>query len=289
MKILITGSSGMLGTSLCWELADAHEIVGLDVRKAQGSGLKELIKCDITEESGVSRAICEIGPDLVIHTAAYTDVDGCESCPDRAYQINAVGSRNVALACRRSEAEGVYISTDFIFNGRKAQPYLEQDETSPINIYGKSKLEGERYFSSLLAKYVIVRSSWIFGHSGKNFVDTVLRLAGERGELKVVNDQVGSPTYSKDLARAIGNLIETSSYGIFHVSNAGNCSWYEFSRTILEYAGIKGVTVKPISSGELNRQAKRPRMTILDNTRYIQTVGKPLRPWPEALREYISG
>lgn len=288
MKILITGSSGMLGSALCQELVDAHEIVGLDVREAQGSGIKGLIKCDITDQAGVAKTIAEISPDLVIHAAAYTDVDGCETCPDKAHEINAAGSRNVALACRRCEAVAVYISTDFVFDGRKNLPYLEQDEPRPLNIYGKSKLEGEKHFSSLLAKYFIVRSSWLFGQFGKNFVDTILKLAGENEKIKVVNDQIGSPAYSKDLARAIGSLIETSSYGFFHISNGGSCSWYEFARTILKYAGIQDVTVQPITSEELNRPAKRPRMSILDNTHYIQTVGKPLRLWSDALKEYLS-
>ncbi len=302
MKILITGSSGMLGTALCQELADAYEIIGLDVREAQGSGLKGLtvpagrqVKCDITDQAEVARAICEISPDLVIHTAAYTDVDGCETCPDKTYQINAAGARNVALACQKCEAAAVYISTDFVFNGRKAQPYIEQDKPHPLNTYGKSKLQGERHFSSLLVKYFIIRSSWLFGRFGKNFVDTILKLVKEGKELKVVNDQVGSPTYSKDLAKAIGNLIETSSYGYFHISNGGSCSWYEFARVILKCAHLKDVKVRPITSEELNRPAtrksaasERPRMSILDNTHYIQTVGKPLRPWPDALREYLE-
>ncbi len=288
MKILITGSSGMLGSALRQELVNAHEIMGLDVREAQGSGLKGVIKCDITDQAEVSKAICEISPDLVIHAAAYTDVDECEIHPDRAYQINAAGARNVALACQKCEAAGVYISTDFVFDGRKAQSYLEQDEPHPLNVYGKSKLEGEKHFSSLLAKYFIVRSSWLFGQFGKNFVDTILKLAGEKEEIKVVNDQVGSPTYSKDLAEAIGNLIETSSYGIFHISNGGSCSWYEFARVILKCADLEDVAVRPITSGELDRPAKRPKMSILDNSHYIQTMGKPLRPWPEALREYLT-
>ncbi|MCK4325482.1 dTDP-4-dehydrorhamnose reductase, partial [bacterium] len=212
-----------------------------------------------------------------------------------AYEINAVGSRNVALACQKCGTAGVYMSTDFVFNGKKVQPYIEQDEPHPLNIYGKSKLEGEGYFSSLLDRCFIVRSSWLFGQFGKNFVDTILKLAGKgkekekekEKELKVVNDQVGSPTYSKDLAKAIGNLIKTSSYGIFHISNRGSCSWYEFALTILKYAGIQDVTVQPITSDELNRQAKRPKMSILDNTRYVQTAGKPLRPWPDALEDYL--
>ncbi|MCK4436701.1 dTDP-4-dehydrorhamnose reductase, partial [bacterium] len=249
------------------------------------------VECDITDQAEVSKAICEISLDLVIHAAAYTDVDGCETCPDRAYEINAVGSRNVALACQKCGTAGVYMSTDFVFNGKKVQPYIEEDEPQPLSIYGKSKLEGERHFSSLLDKYFIVRSSWLFGQFGKNFVDTILKLAGKgkEKELKVVNDQIGSPTYSKDLAKAIGNLIKTSSYGIFHISNRGSCSWYEFALTILKYAGIQDVTVQPITSDELNRPAKRPEMSILDNAHYIQTVGKALRPWPDALDDYLRG
>ncbi|MCG2677619.1 dTDP-4-dehydrorhamnose reductase [bacterium] len=305
MRILITGACGMLGRDLVEALSKEHEVVGVDV-KDPGSwildlGSVEFSKLDITNEEEVMKAICDVKPEVVIHTAAYTDVDDCEKNEDLAYRINGTGAQNVALACKKCKAIMTYISTDFIFDGEKKEPYLENDKPNPLSVYGKSKLEGEKHISLLLDRYFIIRTSWLFGKHGKNFVNTILKLAKEKKELKVVNDQVGSPTYTKDLAHAIKHLLNLiqdlgsriqNLFGIYHISNSGSCSWYEFAQEILQVASrrsqVINIKIKPISSEELDRPAKRPKFSVLDKSRYIKTVGKSLRPWQEALREYLK-
>ena len=295
MRILITGACGMLGRDLVEALSKEHGVTGLDIKgfRFPVYGLRFIV-CDITDREETIKAICGARPEVVIHTAAYTDVDGCEKNPDLAYRVNGTGTQNVALASKESKAVMIYISTDFVFDGEKRRPYLESDRPNPLSIYGKSKLEGERHTSLLLDRYFIIRTSWLFGRHGRNFVDTILKLAGEKKELKVVNDQIGSPTYTKDLAQAISKLIPNSqllitNYGIYHISNSGSCSWYEFAREIIHASHIPHPpSLKPISSEELNRPAKRPKFSVLDNVRYIKTVGKSLRPWQEALKEYIG-
>jgi len=216
-------------------------------------------------------------------------VDGCELEPDNAYRVNALGSRNVAVAAAKIGAKLVYISTDYVFDGAARRPYTEFDDTNPISVYGKSKLAGERYVAGLSNKYFIVRTSWPYGEHGHNFVKTMLRLAKEKNELTVVDDQVGSPTYTKDLARFIADLVHTELYGTYHAANTGSCSWYRFARTIFEMAGLDHVKVRPISTSELNRPAPRPAYSVLDHY-CIRLEGLPdLRPWEEALEEYLQG
>ncbi len=311
MRILITGACGMLGRDLVEALSKEHEVVGLDAKGSQLTvhGLRFIV-CDITDRKKINKAICDARPEIVIHAAAYTYVDGCEKNPDLAYKVNGTGTQNVALACKEYKAVMAYISTDFVFDGEKREPYLENDKPNPLSIYGKSKLEGERHISSLLDKYFIIRTSWLFGKHGKNFVNTILKLAKEKKELKVVNDQVGAPTYTKDLAHAISKLLHhtshipalaprsgagthhTDTFGIYHISNSGSCSWYEFTREILQVAGrrsqVVNIKIKPISSAKLVRPARRPKFSVLDNGRYIKIVGEPLRPWQEALGEYLK-
>ncbi|HUW23671.1 MAG TPA: dTDP-4-dehydrorhamnose reductase, partial [bacterium] len=228
------------------------------------------------------------------HSAAYTDVDGCETNRDLAFRVNALGTRNIALACQRFDTELLYISTDFVFNGEKGEPYLEFDRPDPQSIYAKSKYWGELYIKSLLSRFYIVRSSWLFGKNGKNFVTTILKLAKQKKEIEVVNDQIGSPTYTKDLARAIAQLIGTerkdsttraSLYGIWHITNSGQCSWYEFAREILQDSDVR---VKPITSEELNRPARRPKFSILENSIWKLQGWKSLRHWKEALKDYLK-
>ena len=265
----------------------------------------KFVEADITNEEEVMKAVCDTRPEIVIHAAAYTDVDGCEKNEDLAYRINGTGTQNVALACRKCKAVIAYISTDFVFDGEKKEPYLESDEPNPLSIYGKSKLKGERHISSPLDKYFIIRTSWLFGRHGRNFVNTILKLAQEKKELRVVNDQIGSPTYTKDLAYAINKLLHhtshipglaprsgagthhTDTFSIYHISNSGSCSWYEFAQEILRVTSY-GLQVKSISSEELERPARRPKFSVLDNSRYIRAVDKSLRPWQEALREYLT-
>ncbi len=295
MKILITGSSGMLGRALCQEFSDKYEIVGLDIVefKVQGSKLKGFIECDITDITDREKTIANIvsaKPNIVIHTAAYTDVDGCEENPEKAHRINALGTETVALACRKCGAFLYYISTDFVFYGEKESAYVEKDLPNSVNIYGKSKLDGEKFVQSILKKIVIVRSSWLFGKGGRNFVDTLLNKAKSEKRIEVVNDQFGSPTYTRDLTQAINRLIGSTEHlsSIYHITNSGSCSWYEFAKEILKVKGVKGVVLEPATSEEVNRPARRPKMSILENQRYQELTGEKLRPWQDALGEYLQ-
>lgn len=280
MKIIITGGRGQLGRELAGVLLEAggHEVIS--------PGRQEL---DVTRMEEVIWAFKAFAPEVVIHAAAATNVDRCELDHDWAYLVNALGTRNVAAAAAVVGAKLVYISTDYVFNGRAGRPYTEFDTPDPINIYGKSKLAGERYAAELCPRYFIVRTSWLYGRHGKNFVKTMLDLAGKRDEIAVVDDQVGSPTYAGDLARFIAGLIETELYGIYHASNGGECSWFDFAREIFRLAGLDHVRVRPISSAELNRPAPRPAYSVLDNY-CIRLQGLPdLRHWQEALLDFLKG
>ncbi len=290
MKVLITGISGMLGVDLYQTLKEKHEVVGFDLKEFPSTSfLSPLVqRGDITRIDEVKRAFDELSPDLVVHAAAYTDVDGCERDPDKAYKVNALGTQNVCLASQEPNIPIIYISTDFVFDGNKDSPYLEFDQPHPINIYGRSKLAGEEYVKTLLNKYFVVRTSWLYGHYGRNFVKNMLQLASQKKELKVVNDQVGSPTYTRDLSRKIKELILTKLYGVYHITNSGRCSWYEFAREILQLAGIKGAQLKPITSEELDRPASRPRFSVLENYCLRLALGNSVRDWQEALRDYIK-
>lgn len=301
MKILITGSSGMLGGALCRELSGKYEVVGLDVLQLQapslpaplpagqvGSKLQAFIQCDITDREKTIADISSLKPDIVIHTAAYTNVDGCEQNPDKAQRINARGTETIALACQKCSAFLCYISTDFVFDGEKKTAYIESDKPNPVNIYGKSKLEGEQFVQSILKEFIIIRSSWLFGKGGRNFVDMLLKKAQNERRIEVVNDQFGSPTYAKNLAEALVRLIslEDKPKGIYHVANSGSCSWYEFALAIKEIANLD-TNIAPISSGGYHSPTKRPRMSILEDRRYQECTGAELRHWKEALKEYL--
>ena len=281
----------MLGRALCEELADKHEVVGLDVvkLKAQSSKLKGFVDCDITDREKTIAEIASRRPDIIIHAAAYTDVDSCEQDPEEAHRVNAYGTETIALACQSCQAFLCYISTDFVFDGKKKTAYIEEDQPNPINIYGKSKLEGEKYVQSILKKFIIVRSSWLFGKGGRNFVDIFLKRVQSEKRLEVVNDQFGSPTCVKDLARAINRLIGSTERlsDIYHITNSGSCSWYEFAKEILRVKGVKKVVLEPATSERINRPARRPKMSILENRRYQEDTGEKLRHWEEALREYL--
>jgi dTDP-4-dehydrorhamnose reductase len=296
-SILIVGSSGMLGTDLCQELDGDYEVYGIDNRSRAGLNLpynstpiaQRYFECDITDKKSVSEVISKVRPEIVIHTAAMTDVDGCERDSKKAYAINSTGTENVALACKDIGAAMFYISTDFVFDGTKSEPYVETDAPSALSVYGKSKLKGEEAVQRNVKKYFILRTSWLYGKNGKNFVDTIIKNSKTEAELKVVNDQVGSPTYTKDLSMAIHKLLDGSfsKYGIYHVSNAGAVSWFEYAKAILKLSG-SNTKVSPISSQDLNRPAKRPAMSVLDNSKFAALTGYKMRGWEEALKEYIS-
>jgi dTDP-4-dehydrorhamnose reductase len=241
---------------------------------------------DVTDLDKTLSAIKQASPDYLIHPAAYTDVDGCEKHPETAYRVNAVGAKNVTTACEEIGCPVIYISTDYVFDGTKEEPYLETDLPNPLNEYGLSKLNGERFVSSLTDSFYVVRTSWLYGKSGKNFVETISRLLSERDEIKVVNDQTGSPTYTYDLALKLRELIGKD-YGTYHITNSLKCSWYEFA---LEIAALKQSNTKiiPVTSDEYKLPARRPAHSVLANAKLKQAGIKELRSWKEALREYMG-
>ena len=293
MKILVTGSSGMLGSDLGLILSKDHELSGMDMKEAPSgaSPYRRYFKADITQEAEVKDIIAEAKPDVVIHAAAWTDVDGCELDPVKAEDANTFGTRNVAEAAEAVRAPLIFISTDFVFDGKKTTPYTEEDKAGPINVYGRTKCEAEKIIMERSSAYAIVRTSWLFGEHGRNFADTITRKAANGEKLYVVNDQVGSPTYAHDLSIAIGKLLEkdlASGREIFHVSNGGKCSWYEFAREIVELTIGNKSAVRPITSLELDRPAKRPAFSVMDNKKFMKAAGCAMRPWKDALIEYLK-
>jgi dTDP-4-dehydrorhamnose reductase len=277
MSLLITGSNGMLGKALVERLSKKYSIKAITREDA-----------DITDLDEIAKVIKKTKPDIVIHAAAYTKVDDCESNSIHANKINAIGTRNVAVACQKIDASMVYISTDYVFDGAKESPYTEFDITNPISVYGKSKLAGEKFVRQMLNRFYIVRTSWLYGEGGVNFIDTIINKAKTEKVLKVVDDQFGSPTYTKDLADKIGEIISRERYGIYHVTNSGSCSWFEFAKKIVEYSNIKGIDVIPIKSNALNRPAKRPANSVLQNFMLELEAIPLLRSWDEAVGEYVE-
>lgn len=275
MKILITGSAGQLGKELMRILPERHQVVGY------GRDM------DVTDYAQVMGKVADARPELIIHCAALTNVDFCETNPEINYRVNALGTENVVLAAQKLKASLVYISTDYVFDGEKGSPYLEYDLPRPLNHYGLAKLAGERIIQSLLDRYFIVRTSWLYNKEGKNFANTMLRLAKEKDELRVVNDQIGTPTYAPDLAECISKLIETDYYGLYHVSNEGFCSWYDFAREILELAGFKKVRVISITSEEYGSPTKRPKYSVLEKFCLRERGIFQMRDYRIALKEFF--
>ncbi len=292
MRVLVTGAAGMLGLDLMDRLLVSHDVIGVDLehRAKERSGVKGIVQgnFDILDEADIRFRVAEIKPDWVVHCAAYTNVDGCEKEPDKAYAVNADGSRNVAKACWGVDARMLYVSTDYVYDGRKDGPYVEADPVNPLNVYGESKLRGEREVLEVLPGALVVRTSWLFGLNGPNFVEAILGQVGKKEELDVVADQVGSPTYTPDLADALVRLVEAGATGIVHVSNGGRCSWHGYAKRILELAGAGGIRVNPITTAKLGRPALRPAFSVLSNERYEELTGHRLRGWDEALSEYMA-
>lgn len=283
MRVLIIGAKGQLGTDLCKVL---H---GQDIIPLTHSDI------EITDMSSVVEALTEHKPEVVINTAAYVRVDDCESNPARAFSVNALGARNVAVVAQELGARLVHVSTDAVFGGEgqpHTTPYTEFDTPIPINVYGKSKLAGEDFIRHLCSRYFIIRSSGLFGRTGSsgkggNFVETIISLARKRDEMRVVNDQILSPTYARDLAQKMAQLIDTEYYGTFHITNRDACSWYEFAREILRQAGLTTPAI-PIMSDEYPQKAKRASFSVLDNY-HLQLLGlDDMRPWQEALTGYMK-
>ena len=276
MKILITGSDGMLGHDLADVLKGKHELI-LTTSKT----------LDITDKNHVIDFVSSQKPDMLINAAAYTDVDGCEKNQELAYSVNGEGVRNLAMACKKIGCGLVHISTDYVFNGENTRPWVEDDETGPISVYGKSKLEGEKAICEILDKYFILRTAWLYGVNGRNFPKTMLELSENHSKITVVYDEVGTPTYTLDLAHAISKLIETDCYGIYHLTNSGSCSWCEFARYIFEIAGAD-VEVVPVTADEFARPAPRPSYSVLENRNWVENGFEPLRNYTEAIKEYIE-
>lgn len=277
MKILILGHKGMLGSDLLLRLFAFHDVTGKDIEDF-----------DIASQGVCEEVIAETEPDIVINAAAYTNVDGCESDSNACFSVNAEGVKNIALACRQKRIKIVHFSTDYVFDGTRKTPYQEDDKCTPLNVYGKSKLAGEQYLKQFSDNFLLIRSAWLYGKNGKNFVKTIIEKARTEKLLKIVDDQVGSPTFTWDLAAAVQLLIEGQHTGIFHITNRGNCSWYEFAVKILKSACIPDVTVKPIKSDELERPARRPHYSVLTCRKFSETTGKVMRYWQVALDDYIS-
>ncbi len=241
---------------------------------------------DITDLDKSLSIIRKAKPDYLIHTAAYTDVDGSEQDPEKAYFINGLGTRNIAMACEEIKCPIIYISTDYVFDGMSEVPYSEWDLPAPINKYGLSKLIGEQYVTSLTNRFYIIRTSWLYGRNGKNFVETIVKLLSEKDEIDVVNDQVGSPTYTYDLAEKLKEIIGKG-YGIYHITNSSSCSWYEFASEIARLTSGKTI-IKPTTTEKFDLPARRPSYSVLDNTMLRLEGIKELRHWKEALQSYID-
>lgn len=266
----------MLGRAVLHAFAGSHETLAV-VRS----------DCDLADAACTSRWIESRAPQLIVHCAAWTDVDGCERDPVRAQRDNVEATRNVGEAARRSGAALCYVSTDYVFDGSKPSAYVEDDAPGPINVYGRSKLDGEEQVRRLVPSSWIVRSSWLFGPGGRNFVRTLAELLQQREEVHVVSDQVGSPTFTQDLAQALHALVATNAYGVYHVTNAGSCSWHELAVAI-ENQLHTGCQVLPCVSERFPRPAARPRNSVLANLRYDAAGLPQRRHWQEALREYLS-
>ena len=292
MKILITGSAGMLGYDLCKVLSKEYDLVGVDVSASESKYKPhKFYKVDISQKKDVQNIFVSEKPDIVIHTAAWTDVDGCELDPEKAEQVNVTGTLNVAEACYDNSAYLIAVSTDYVFDGNKGKCYSEDDKPNPLSVYGKTKLEAENLVKELLSSFLVVRTSALYGANGCNFVNTIVKKAKNGENLRIVDDQFTAPTYTYDLALAISILIENRGsfdYDIVNVCNSGSCSWYDFALEIIEKEGIKGYSLEPMISSNLERPAKRPGYSVLDNRRFCDVSGIKLRSWREALADYLK-
>ncbi|MCK4592600.1 dTDP-4-dehydrorhamnose reductase [Candidatus Parcubacteria bacterium] len=271
MKILILGHKGMLGNELADVFKDRHELV-----------LWDRDQIDISNKDDVMKKIGELKPDIVINAAAYTAVDKAESEKDLVYKVNGCAVGFLSTICKEINALFIHFSTDYVFDGENHIGYKENHPYKPINLYGRSKALGEKMILDIEPRYYIIRTSWLFGKYGKNFVETMLRIANEGKDLRIVNDQFGSPTYAKDIAKKVRELIESEKpYGIYHITNSESCNWYEFALKIFEFSGLDP-NVQPVTSEEFPTPAKRPTYSMLVNTKL-----SPMRPWKEALKAYL--
>jgi len=277
MKVLVTGVKGQLGHDVMNELAKR----GLD---SVGVDIDEM---DVTDRTSVGKVIRETAPDAVIHCAAYTAVDAAEENEELCRRVNAGGPRNIAEVCRELDIKMLYISTDYVFSGEGERPWEPDDERAPQSVYGRTKCEGETAVQELLEKYFIVRIAWAFGVNGNNFVKTMLKLSANHDTIRVVSDQYGSPTYTYDLARLLVDMILTEKYGVYHATNEGICSWYEFACAIFKEAGIS-VNVVPVTTKEYGARAKRPANSRMSKEKLTQNGFERLPSWQDALKRYLQ-
>lgn len=277
MRVVVTGASGQLGSELVAEYGLDCEVTALSHADF-----------DIGDRHAATRVLDAAAPTLVVNAAAFTNVDGCESEPDRAYRANCLGPRHLALWCRDAGAQFVHVSTDYVFDGAaRKDPYTEYDATYPASVYGRSKLAGEQAVREVMGRHFIVRTAWVYGAVGSNFVKTILRLSKERAELTVVDDQTGSPTWARELARRIRCLVDTGQHGTYHLTGGGSCSWHEFAQEILARTDQDPQRVRACSTAEFPRPAPRPAFSVLDN-RQARLLGVPeAADWRDALRQFL--
>ena len=298
MRILVTGANGQLGRDVVITLAArGHEVIGSG-RQPFFCGMTDLpsvraiayLSLDITEQTAVFEAVRKLRPDAVIHCAAWTAVDAAEDAAKTAHAVNSDGTRHLAEACREAHAKLLYVSTDYVFDGSGSTPRKpDGDPCGPLNVYGQTKLDGERAVRDTLEKFFIVRTAWVFGGSGKNFLRTMLDAGRTHGEVRVVNDQIGTPTYARDLARLLADMIETEKYGCYHaVNEGGGVSRYELCRELYRQAGIK-TRVIPVTTSEFGAgKAVRPRNSVLDTSKLAENGFAPLPDRKDALRRFLS-
>ncbi|MFC5401768.1 dTDP-4-dehydrorhamnose reductase [Cohnella soli] len=277
MTVLVTGGGGQLGQELAHLKSSGVRLIALNREQL-----------DITDAEQCREVISHHRPNAVIHAAAYTAVDRAETEPEAAWKINVEGTRNVAEASESVGAKLTYVSTDYVFNGTAVRPYAEYDTTSPRTVYGKTKLEGEKVASAIHSKLFITRTSWVYGRYGNNFVKTMLQLGAQGRELSVVADQIGSPTYTYDLATFLLELTKSDRYGTYHATGSGKCSWYEFAQAIFEEAGMHEVNVSPCTTEQYPRPASRPAYSVLGNDALIAAGLQPLRHWRDALKHFME-
>ena len=294
MRLLVTGSRGQLGNELrrCLATMSAEAGPVPEAYRGAAADYVDVGELDITDAAAVDGWFASRGPyDVVVNCAAYTNVDGCEAHEDDAYRVNALGPENLARACAACGAALVHVSTDYVFPGNDPRPRAEGDEVGPISAYGRTKLAGERLAQAANPRTFVVRTAWLYGYVGRNFAKTMLRLARENGRIAVVADQLGNPTSANDLARELLRLALTDGYGVYHCTNDGTCSWFDFASAVVDLAGVP-CEKEPLTSAEYKRRfpnsADRPAYSSLDNARLRETIGDGMRPWREALATYIE-
>lgn len=293
MKLLVTGSCGQLGSDLLYALnRRGLEAISTDILPQPKFSANDYVQLDITDPAAVDKALTQLHPDAVIHCAAWTAVDAAEEPENRekVFSINAAGTRNLAAACKQIGAKMLYISTDYVFDGQGTEPWQPDCKTyAPLNVYGQSKLEGELAVRELLERYFIVRIAWVFGKNGKNFVKTMLRVGRSHGSVRVVNDQIGTPTYTPDLAELLVDMIQTDKYGVYHATNEGGfISWYEFTCEIYRQAGLH-TPVLPVTTEEYGlSKARRPFNSRLDKAKLTEQGFRRLPDWKDALQRFLK-